>query len=91
MKLGIDISIGEDSRPQRKLILKILKKFEENNKFLNKYEKEAVKKLGLKKPVATDRTKFKTYDQFLIADGEYRLAIVSYVVYKLCNSKEGES
>ena len=33
MKLGIDISIGEDSRPQRKLILKILKKFEENNKF----------------------------------------------------------
>lgn len=89
MKLGIDISIGEDSRPQRKLILKILKKFEEENKFLNKYEKEAIQKLGLKKPQWScweknkKVRKFRTYDEFLIEDYQYRLAIASYVVYKL--------
>jgi hypothetical protein len=88
MEWGIDISIGEDKQPRRKLILEILKHFEANNEFLINIEEEASKKLGLVKPRwkdehAPSRYKFATYSKFMVADLEYRLAISTYVVYKL--------
>jgi len=86
MEWGIDISIGEDKQPRRKLILEIHKHFEANNEFLINIEEEAAKKLGLVKPCWGEpgrEKKLRTYDEFLLEDLEYRLAIASYVIYKL--------
>jgi len=94
---GIDIKIGEDSSARRKLVLKIMDKFQEHDKSFKKLEKEAQKKLGLKKPsihtlvdshgcgvceFKAGNYRYKNYSAYLIGALEYRLAVASYIAYK---------